>query len=165
MTTEDDATTPILANSETLEIAFNESTQALLSAMARTDAIDSKVVSVFGVGSVVISLVPIFKAAPLTGHAGDLWIAALLAWATSAMFCLLAYKPRTWRFGPDPNIIADPAWLRLPPDGYRSERLKNLGKTYAYNQAISRKKSEHLRWAMIATAVEVSALAVALIFG
>ena len=147
---------------ETIALAFEESTA--LRAMYTTwfDAADAKIVAVFSVGAAIVGLAPALHwGKRLSGLPRDLWIFALVAWLVAAFCCWSAYSPREFRIDPHPRILTGSDWLSLDTAEYRFYRLEDMGKTHDKNLDQVKRKAGLVRWAMIATAAEVVALAAA----
>jgi hypothetical protein len=128
-----------------------------------SDTIDSKVVAVFSVASAILGLAPALKQLHSVGASLAFWIVAASCWVFAVVFCHLAYRPRNFRVDPSPAKLLVPEWLRLDPDQYQFYRLRDMGKSYEHNRDDLDRKASCLGWAILFTAGEVFALALAFV--
>ena len=153
---------------ETTNLAYQESraTQALLS--QRVNAIDTKLLAVFGISSLIVTLVPSLALPQLSNFRDEnivaqiLWAAAAIGWMLSAAFVYLGFKPRNWKIGPDPEVLRKQEWLTLTAHEYQRSRMWYLGRTYSVNLKRAHEKATHLEVALSFAVAEVACFAVAL---
>lgn len=149
-------------NEETLRLAFEESVALSPVYGQWADAIDRKLLAVFGLASVIISLAPSLQwGSGLVGGPRYAWYVAAGAWGVVAGLCYVAYRPRDFRLGPNPATLQNSAWTHLTPTEYRYFSLGDMGKTFEQNRAQIMKKADLLGVMLVFTAVEVVALLVA----
>jgi hypothetical protein len=126
------------------------------------DAIDTKAIGIFGVASIIVTVVPTME----TFHAGPplvAWVIAICFWVLAARSCYAAFSPREFRVGPNPRTLADPAWLELTPTEYKGHMLTFMGRAYDHNKQELDRKAEALGSAIWYTAGEVMALSAGLV--
>lgn len=149
-------------NSETLRLAFEEAGRLPPIYGEWLTAIDTKLVGIFSVASVIIGLAPSLKwGAQLTGIPRAAWLVAVGAWLGTVWLCYVGYRPRPVRFGVIPDKLRESEWTHLTPDEYRYFRLRDMGKTFDTNGDQILAKANLASWAMRMTALEVLALLVA----
>lgn len=148
---------------DAVEIGYQESLRIQEIQSQWSDAIDSKVVAVFTVGSVIVTLIPTFhRLGP--GLPSTLWLVASAFWLLAAIASGLAFHPRALEIGPNPSGFLEGRWLSLNANEFRLCRLSELGESYAFNRDKLGSKALWLQVAMYLTAAEVLCLILALSF-
>ena len=75
--------------------------------------------------------------------------------------CCIAFHPRAMEIGPNPGGF-DGRWWNLNAHGFRLCRLREMGKSYAFNRDKLDSKASWLQLAVYLTAAEVLCLILAL---
>jgi hypothetical protein len=127
------------------------------------DALDNKVVAVFGVSSGVIGLVTSLSTLPAGAIGRVPWVLALGSWGLSALYCWKAFKPSNFRLDPDARLLLDKRWLSLKAPQFLLDRLNNMGTSVAFNQTALKEKANALRHALAWAVAEVGLLVGALL--
>jgi hypothetical protein len=150
-------------DAETVRLAYDEATKlpALFEDMAKS--MDAKIITIFGVGAVVLGFAPVFREARPTGFALIPWAVAVTAFLFAGVLCHEAYSPRDMRVDPNPRRLAVSAWLDVSPERFRFYRLQDMGKTFDQNRDVLNDRAVALTCAMWCVTAEVVALAVALL--
>lgn len=153
---------PKWAHDETLSLAYEEAkgVQTLLSSWS--DALDAKVVAVFGVASIIMGLAPVLRRPDAPGWTLIVLLLALACWLAAVFNCRRAYSPKDFRVGPDPASIQESDWRDLTPAEYRRFRLRDMADSCDFNQERVLEKANALGWAILFTAVEVPLLVLGL---
>lgn len=146
----------------TMEIMFDEARQGQAFLSQWADAIDAKVLGVFGAASVLIGAIPAIGGVKAHGWEWTPWVVAGIAWAIASILCWMAYGTRSYLLGPDPSTILNESWTSLAPNSYRFYRIRDMGKAWSNNQEVINEKAEALGWALPFVAIETGALLVAL---
>ena len=149
---------------ETVELAYEEAKKIQPLMSNWVDTIDTKIIGIFTVASLIAGLVPTFSDMDPVGWSLFFWIASVLFWAGTAVFTCIAFYPRTWRIDPDPRKVLGEDWLTLPAEPYRYYRLRDMGKTFERNRTESIKKADYLTLAIVFFALEIGSLALSLLF-
>lgn len=143
----------------TVRLAFEESKEINAKLDEWIEAIDRKIVTLFTLSSGVAGLVP---AIAETSDQIWIWRGGGAAWLVAAVLCLVAFWPRKMLVSPDPVGIYRPKWLAIDEDRYRMKRLGSLGTIYKENIALVSEKARLLRFAMLASGVEIGLFALAI---
>lgn len=147
---------------ETSEQAYHEAREAVLAADKWADAIDRKAVAVFSVSALTMMLAPMVQGgARLPAFQAAAWLGALVCFLVATYNFRRAYKPRSFRVGPNPGALQTPEWLALPVACYRYRMLEWLGKTFEDNRRITDEKAAALDAAVFWAALEVVLLSLA----
>ena len=85
-------------------------------------------------------------------------------WVLAAVECWKAFKPRKYRFDPDPLAISAPEWLALSPGAFHVHRLTSLRDSIVENRATINARGDALRGALKCALVEVGFLLAALLW-
>jgi hypothetical protein len=125
------------------------------------ESLDAKIVAVFSVSSVLISLAPALTSGSKSFGTIVFWILALVFWVRAALECYRAYRPRDFTVGPSPQKTLDPKWLRLKPSQYYFYAIRDMGESHEANRGLIAEKAQHMSAALFATALEVLCLAFA----
>jgi hypothetical protein len=144
-------------NEETLVLAYAAAEGVRDVQAGWADALDAKIMALFGVGSAILVVVPTLKT-PDTLWARVLWVVAALMWLASCWNCYVGFKPAPFRLGPDPSVLVGEDWLGRSPPHFRLWRMSSMGKSYLHNSAVLSAKGTALRAALWFTAAEVLAL-------
>ncbi|SRR5437763_8843576 len=147
----------------TTQLAYEHAREMQRTSEAWIDALDTKVVAVFGVSSGVIGLVTSLAGLPPGTWGRGLWVGGLAAWVVSALYCWKAFKPNDFRLDPDARVLLDEKWLSLKPPQFLLDRLNNVGASVGHNQAALKEKAEALRLALGWAVAEVGLLVGALL--
>jgi len=149
-------------NDATIELMFSEA-QGLQSFTSQwSDAIDAKVLVVFGGASALIGAIPAIGGVKAHGWEWLPWIVAGVAWAITSLLCSIAYGTRPYRVGPEPSTLAKDAWVAVTPEQYRYYRLQDMGGQWDHNWKEINKKATALGWAIPLVAIESGALLIAM---
>ena len=100
------------------------------------DSIDGKVVGIFAIAAVILTLAPALHHPGTATIQRALWAEAIICFLGAAWYCYHAYAPRGFRVGPDPKTLRCKEWLALKPSKYRYRMLGFMGETYAFNQSV-----------------------------
>src|SRR2546421_6030640 len=119
----------------TTQLAYEHAREMQRTSEAWIDAVDNKVVAVFGVASGVIGVVTALADLPQGTLGRGLWVGALAAWVVSALYCWKAFKPNEFRLDPDARVLLDEKWLSLKPPQFLLDRLNNVAESVGHNQA------------------------------
>jgi hypothetical protein len=121
------------------------------------DSLDNKVVGLFGLSTVVIGVVTAFTA---TSIAWDVRIIplciAITAFVVSSCFALKSYQSREFMLGYNPGVLLED-YASLQPEETRYLIMKYDGQNWEHNRQLLNNKADALRWAIVATGVEVTA--------
>jgi hypothetical protein len=150
-------------NAETMEIMFNEACHGQDVVSQWSDAIDAKVLSVFGGSTALIGVIPALGGVSAKGWEWLPWIIAGGAWVVVSIFCCIGYRAREYLLSPDPNVILQEAWISLPPERYHYFRIRDMGRAWEANRTEIAAKAGALAWAIPFVALESGALLAALI--
>jgi hypothetical protein len=153
-----DTLEPLQHDTETTAMAYQESVASVQTLASWYEALDTKIVAVFSVSSVIAVLAPKVADAPKV-----IWILALAAWGIAAIACFVAFNTRRYTLDPNPNVLINDKWLELSPDEFREHRLKRVVQTYGENRKAYNKKDFALKLAMYATGAEVLCLVIAML--
>lgn len=148
---------------KTALMAYEHAREMQRTAETWIDAIDNKVVTVFGVSSGVIGVVTALASLPEGAIARIPWILALGAWGFSAFYCWTAFKPREFRLDPEARLLLDEKWLSLKSPQFLLDRLSNMGTSVAFNKTVLSEKANALRRALGWAVAEVGLLVGALL--
>ena len=148
---------------KTAMMAYEHAREMQRSVETWIDALDNKVVAVFGVSSGVIGLVTSLSTLPAGAVSRIPWVLALGAWGVSALYCWKAFKPSNFRLDPDARVLLDEKWLSLQAPQFLLDRLSNMGTSVAFNQTALKEKANALRRALGWAVAEVGLLVAALL--
>jgi hypothetical protein len=148
----------------TVAAAYEESLQVQALQSQRSDAIDLKIVVVFTVTSVILTLIPAIGRLEAEGVVLAFWVLAGVAWVFAAGACLFGFQPRALEIGPNPKTLLDARWLGLTVNEFRLCRMSEMGDSHDFNRDALDTKARWLTVAVWATAVEVLALLLASLF-
>jgi hypothetical protein len=146
---------------ETLDFIFEQVRDAPSEQLQAVDALDAKMVQVFGAAAVTLGL----AAAGTAGHGttrGVFIIVAVVAFGVVA--CAAIYSLWVRRFGV--SIAADQLWRRYWRDevgNIKHAIVADVADAYSKNAALLAHKRVALRWALIALAVEAAAIGASII--
>ncbi len=140
-----------LAEPSALALAYAESLTVQPALLDWSDAMDTKLIAIFSVSSVIVTLVPTLGPAGLASS--RLWLAALAAWGFAAYFCCAALMPRSLQVGPDPGKLLGDDWLSLSAPAFLRARLTYMAEAYNENVPVLVQKAGRIRRALLATAV------------
>jgi len=149
----------------TLELAYDEARETQQRLEQWADALDSKTISLFTVGSAALGGVAVLHQGPFTGWAAVLWWVGVAFWGVGTLSAFGGFYTKDFRFGPDPRRISTPEWLKQSPERYQASRLEDIAAAYEANRATVTAKANSLKSAMICTALEIAALVVAALLG
>ena len=147
----------------TIDIIFEECREGQAFMDQWSNAIDAKVLTVFGGASALIGAIPAIGGVKARGWEWTPWVIAACAWAATSILCTLAYGVRTYRIGPDPSVLLADEWITLAPSDYRSQRIYFMGAAWKQNTETVNTKADRLRLAIPLVAIESGALLAALI--
>lgn len=150
-------------NAESIHLAYEEATRLQSLYGQRRDAIDNRVVVVFGLASAIAALAPILYRPASYGPTVVFWAAALAAWSLAVGLCHAAYRSSELRPDLDPGRLLTKEWLTLQPARFRAIRIREMSRTLICNRDELDRKANYLGLAILCTAAEVLALAIALI--
>jgi hypothetical protein len=85
-------------------------------------------------------------------------------WLLSTAKCWQAFKPRVYRFDPDPSIFLAPEWLTLSPGEFYFHRLQSVTESVEGNAVEVTARGEALRDALKCALFEVGFLLAALLW-
>lgn len=127
------------------------------------DSLDNKVIGLFGLMTVLISVVTALTASSITW---DLRVAplgiAFIAFISGISFALRSFQTRQFIFGYDPGILVE-HYTSLQPDEAKYWIMRHDGHNWKHNARVINDKADALRWAIVSSAVEVTTLIVWLI--
>jgi hypothetical protein len=150
-------------NSETLELAYQDALKLQPLCSEWADALDTKTVAVFGVGSAILGLVPVFRELPITSVTFVVWGLAFASWGAATWHLHRAYTPSWFRVGTNPNTLLRRDWLSLSPTFFRLYHMRAMGEAFDRNRAAILRKGESLTQGIGWTAVGVGLLALAFV--
>jgi hypothetical protein len=125
--------------------------------------LDTKLLGVFDVGGIVLTISPALQPPSSNPAVVRCWIVALGSWFFALVFGVYGYHPTVLRVGPNPLEFLKPVWLAKSPRDFRLWQLAEIADSFMRNHAALMVKADALRWALGFTAIEVLALAGALI--
>jgi hypothetical protein len=151
-------------NAEALQLAFNDGRAVIPRLFHEIEAVDSKTVSIFTLGSAIIGLGPTLSGkTPTTMDAWILWGLAGLAWLAMVWFAYQAYRPCDVRFGPMPGTLRSDAWLTLSGKQYHAYALRDMAKTAEQCRTAIDRKVSMFHGAMVAAGIEVGLTVLAIL--
>jgi hypothetical protein len=148
---------------DALALAYQEVKDTRAYFLEWSDAVANRAVGLFGIASILMTLVPAFAQLHVVGAWQGVWIVALVCWAGTSLCCFLALYPATLYVDPDPAVLLDSRWLELPTAWYQRYRLEEWAVIAAHNRPILRTKAGWLKRGLLLAGAEVLALA-ALVF-
>jgi hypothetical protein len=148
----------------TAELAYEASLPSRESLSAWADSLDTKLLGVFAVGGVILTIAPTLQASNPNRVVVGLWVLAAISWLFALAFGLHGYRPTVLRVGPDPQEFLKPIWLKKSPLHFRLWQIAEMADSFRRNHATLKLKAEALKWALRFTAIEVLALATAFVF-
>jgi hypothetical protein len=150
-------------NPETIKLAYEASIPILNTFSEWADSIDTKIVALFGVASVIVTLTPTLYRPDAPGALLTLWALGVVSWGAAAWACYQAYKPRPLRVGPNAEILLTDDWLARTPHEFQYARLHWLAGSYKANRDRIREKVYWFDLAIKLVAAEVLLLSVAML--
>ena len=149
-------------NNETVKLAYEEAKSLQPFMSSWSDAVDAKVIAVFGIASVLIGAIPAIAGTPDSTWEWLLWLPAALFWAGAGWFSIQAFLTLDFRVGPVPGKLLEPEWAELSPEEYRFYRMRDMAKDYSHNRKQINRKAVALWWSIAFVAAESLALVLAL---
>lgn len=144
---------------DTLECAKRDVDASLAQLEQWADAIDNKMMAAFGVGALILGVVPGVRGGPIP-LGGILALAAAVGcWIWLAWHAVKAIGPTPWRVVPPENLVK-PDWLLLDAPSYQLFRMEYAVEQYRDTVKGYRTKRERMRLTLILLFVEAVALTV-----
>ena len=91
--------------------------------LAWGDSLDTKLVGVFAVGAIILTLAPALQPPSTNLAVVCCWIVAGLLWLVALAFGVHGYRPKVFRIGPHPQVLLDRKWLAKSPLEFGFGRL------------------------------------------
>jgi len=151
-------------NPETARLAYEHARELYRQVDTAADVLDRKVIAVFTVASAIATLGPVLGRPPLWSVGWWFGAGAAVMWLLAATQCWQAFRPRRYRFDPNPATIAAPEWLALSPGAFHSKRLESVRQSVKENTATVKARSNALGRALVCAFAEVGLLLVALLW-
>lgn len=124
------------------------------------DSLDNKVVGLFGLSAVVVGVVTAVTAASIAWDVRIIpFCMAIAAFVVGSCFALKSYQSREFMLGYDPGVLLED-YAPLEPDEAKYLIMKYDGQNWEHNRQLLNDKADALRWAIIATAFELTALVI-----
>jgi len=149
---------------ETARLAYEHSREVYRLVDDATEVLNRKVVAVFAVASAIATVGPVLGKFGLWSPGWWLSVGAAGMWLLAAVACWRAFRPRVYRFDPDPATFLTPEWLALSPGEFYLHRLESVRESVAGNAAAVTTRGEALRDALACALVEVGFLLAALLW-
>ncbi len=150
---------PLTLDADTLRVAALDIAGALDLLERWSEHLDTKAAAVFGMGALVMGVVPAIRGALLTPVAWGALAIALVAWIVVAVGAFRALRPIEWRLL-HPKELLRTDWLTLQPAAYQLYRMEYMAEQHRDNLVAYRRKRDAFWQALRALAVEVVALTV-----
>jgi len=151
-------------NPETARLAYDHSREVYRLVDDATEVLNRKVVAVFTVVSAIATVGPVLGKFTLWSDGWWLSVGAAVMWLLAAVECWRAFKPRVYRFDPDPATFLTPEWLALSPGAFYFHRLESVRESVEGNAAEVTARGEALRDALKCALFEVGFLLGALLW-
>jgi hypothetical protein len=117
-------------NEETAALAYEASRDTRETLSAWADALDTKLLGVFAVGGVILTVTPTLQPPSTQPEVLGCWILAAVAWIFALVFGFHGYRRKALRVGPDPNAFLDSAWLMKSPLHFRLWQIAEMAESF-----------------------------------
>jgi len=151
-------------NPEIVRLAYEHSREVYRLVDDATEVLNRKVVAVFTVASAIATVGPVLGKFSLLSDGWWLSVGAVAMWLLSTVKCWQAFKPRVYRFDPDPATFLTPEWLSLSLGSFYLHRLESVKESVEGNAAEVTARGEALRDALKCALFEVGFLLAALLW-
>lgn len=146
---------------KTLEAAYKALRDHYTVIQEAVNAVDTKAVTLFGISSAILSLVPSLHKLTMGSPGWWLGLGAVIAWMLAVYNGWRAYRPREYRAYPDPDWTA--GQLSLPEQEFQARLLESVRKSIQHDKRLLADKGAALKAGLIFAALEVALLVSALL--
>src|SRR5438445_11848778 len=150
-------------NAETARLAYEHAHAVYRQADETAEVLNRKVVPVFAIASAIATAGPVLRRFPLWSDGWWLTVGAAVMWLLATWQCWEAFKPREYRFDPDPDIFLTPEWLALSPGTFHVHRLASVAQGVREHFVLNNARGAALRNALKCALVEGGLLLAALL--
>jgi len=151
-------------NSETAHLAYEHAREMYRQADETAEVLNRKAVQVFAIASAIATVGPAIGKFPFLSIGWCFSAIACVIWLGASFECWRAFKPREYRFDPDPGIFLSRDWLQLEPGPFYLHRLESVEESVSHNMALNNVRGVAVRRALTFALVEVGFLLVALLW-